>query len=277
MRISFNEHEDDALHGLRWQSQVIYIRGMRRFMDYQTGIVGGRKRRISYQMLMEISEQHPVQGSNVNRGTLSRSALRSSIGELQRAGLVQPIDNNSKYLIFRLMLADSDQSVQNKNDHRTTKEQPCKSDHDEPSNHNGFDGMNDHRTTNPLPPKNDIHPISDIRYKTTNVVMSGEAPNVSQLHKARNKKHRESAIKVIAFLNEKARRNYQNSESNMRLIIARLKEGATEMQCRQVIAKKTREWYSDEKMNEYLRPATLFNATKFSQYVGELVIVEEQM
>jgi hypothetical protein len=27
----------------------------------------------------------------------------------------------------------------------------------------------------------------------------------------------------------------------------------------------------DEKMNEYLRPATLFNRTKFAQYQGELV------
>jgi uncharacterized phage protein (TIGR02220 family) len=28
-------------------------------------------------------------------------------------------------------------------------------------------------------------------------------------------------------------------------------------------------------MVEYLRPATLFNATKFEQYVGEVVPVEE--
>jgi hypothetical protein len=38
-----------------------------------------------------------------------------------------------------------------------------------------------------------------------------------------------------------------------------------------VIAKKCREWLHDEHMNEYLRPATLFNRTKFAQYQGELV------
>jgi len=33
---------------------------------------------------------------------------------------------------------------------------------------------------------------------------------------------------------------------------------------------KCREWGADEKMEEYLRPATLFNATKFAQYRGKL-------
>ena len=62
------------------------------------------------------------------------------------------------------------------------------------------------------------------------------------------------------------------------MIKARLKSGVTSGQCFQVIAKKTREWKGNLKMDEYLRPATLFNATKFEQYVGELVVkkVEEK-
>ena len=39
---------------------------------------------------------------------------------------------------------------------------------------------------------------------------------------------------------------------------------------RSVIAMKAREWSGDEKMREYLRPVTLFNATKFAQYQGQL-------
>ena len=42
-----------------------------------------------------------------------------------------------------------------------------------------------------------------------------------------------------------------------------------------VIAKKVREWGADPKMSTYLRPATLFNATKFAQYQGELVVPVE--
>jgi uncharacterized phage protein (TIGR02220 family) len=84
------------------------------------------------------------------------------------------------------------------------------------------------------------------------------------------------AIEILQFLNEKTKRAYRPVDSNLKLIIARLKSGVTVMDCRQVIAKKTREWKGNEKMAEYLRPATLFNATKFEQYVGELVEPEDE-
>ncbi|MHB1948752.1 MAG: conserved phage C-terminal domain-containing protein [Gammaproteobacteria bacterium] len=87
---------------------------------------------------------------------------------------------------------------------------------------------------------------------------------------------KKQAIEVLEFLNEKTGRRYRPVEANLKLIIARLKSGASVMDCRQVIAKKTREWKKDEKMSDYLRPATLFNAIKFEQYVGELVMPKEE-
>src|SRR5579872_1732537 len=77
---------------------------------------------------------------------------------------------------------------------------------------------------------------------------------------------------ILKFLNEKTGRAYRPVNANLKLIMARLKSGASITDCFQVIAKKTREWKGDAKMAEYLRPATLFNATKFEQYVGELVL-----
>lgn len=79
------------------------------------------------------------------------------------------------------------------------------------------------------------------------------------------------AMEVLQFLNEKTGRTYRSVETNLKLIVARLKSGTTVMDCRQVIAKKTRDWKDDPKMVSYLRPATLFNATKFEQYLGELL------
>lgn len=79
------------------------------------------------------------------------------------------------------------------------------------------------------------------------------------------------AIEILNFLNLKAHKAYRPTESNLGLIIARLRDGASPGDCKQVIAKKVREWGTDEKMEPYLRPATLFNRTKFDQYVGELV------
>jgi uncharacterized phage protein (TIGR02220 family) len=85
---------------------------------------------------------------------------------------------------------------------------------------------------------------------------------------------RQQAKEVLSFLNEKTGRAYEPVDANLKLIIARLKDGATAVDLRQVVAKKCREWIGDPKMAEYLRPKTLFNATNFAQYKGELVNVE---
>lgn len=89
--------------------------------------------------------------------------------------------------------------------------------------------------------------------------------------KALSSDARLQAVEVLEFLNLKARRAYRPTDVNLGLIAGRLKDGATVGDCKQVIAKKVREWGTDEKMEPYLRPATLFNQTKFDQYVGELV------
>jgi uncharacterized phage protein (TIGR02220 family) len=82
------------------------------------------------------------------------------------------------------------------------------------------------------------------------------------------------ALQVLEFLNEKTGRNYEPVAANVEMILARLKEGASVDDLRAVIAKKCREWAGDEKMSTYLRPATLFNRTKFAQYKGELGVAE---
>ena len=113
--------------------------------------------------------------------------------------------------------------------------------------------------------------------------MSGKPDVVSLQDYLTDKKINQSslltsqAIEVLQFLNEKTGRAYRVVDSNLKLIIARLKSGATVMDCRQVIAKKNREWKGDPKMAVYLRPATLFDATKFEQYMGELVLPKEEM
>lgn len=79
------------------------------------------------------------------------------------------------------------------------------------------------------------------------------------------------AEEVLTFLNEKTGRAYRPVEANLNLIRARLKEGATVEDCRMVVARKWRDWKEDDKMREYARPATLFAATNFAQYIGECV------
>jgi len=77
------------------------------------------------------------------------------------------------------------------------------------------------------------------------------------------------AILLLDYLNEKTGRSYRAVKANVSLIAARLNESTVE-ECRAVIDAKVAAWQHDKKMREYLRPATLFNATKFANYVGEL-------
>lgn len=80
-------------------------------------------------------------------------------------------------------------------------------------------------------------------------------------------------MEILTYLNQKAKRDYRAVDANTKLIASRLGEGATVAECKAVIDAKVKAWATDPKMNSYLRPETLFNATKFAQYVGELKTV----
>lgn len=80
---------------------------------------------------------------------------------------------------------------------------------------------------------------------------------------------RPTARRLLEFLNEKAGRSYRPVPPHLDLIVARLKDGATEANCRGVIVRKVREWRSDPKTAKWLRPSTLFRASNFENYLGE--------
>lgn len=87
-------------------------------------------------------------------------------------------------------------------------------------------------------------------------------------------RHRAVARELIDFLNEKSGKAHTHAEANLEFIVARLKDGATPEECRMVIARKCRDWRGTD-MEQYLRPATLFNRTKFASYQGDLVVAPE--
>lgn len=82
---------------------------------------------------------------------------------------------------------------------------------------------------------------------------------------------KETAVRVIDFLNLKTGKAFHPKGANLDHVIARLRDGATEQDCKTVIARKVRDWKGDEKMAMYLRPETIFNRTKFASYQGECV------
>ena len=76
-------------------------------------------------------------------------------------------------------------------------------------------------------------------------------------------------IEALSFLNDQANKKYHPVDSNLKFLSARFKEGHTLESVKQVIVDKCSEWLGTEN-EKYLRPATLFNAEKFNQYVGQI-------
>jgi uncharacterized phage protein (TIGR02220 family) len=81
---------------------------------------------------------------------------------------------------------------------------------------------------------------------------------------------------VLKYLNDATERNFQlrnpngKLTSNADLVVNRLKEGYTRLQLCEVVFYKAREWGGDDKMNQYLRPDTLFAKRNFEKYLGAI-------
>ena len=74
---------------------------------------------------------------------------------------------------------------------------------------------------------------------------------------------------IIDYLNEQTGRKYSHkANKNQDLIKARWNEGFRLDDFIQVVDNKVNDWLRDEKMNQYLRPATLFS-NKFDGYLNE--------
>ena len=75
---------------------------------------------------------------------------------------------------------------------------------------------------------------------------------------------------IITYLNQKTGAHYkQSSKANRKLIKARWNEGYKLDDFKKVIDNKAFDWQNDSKMWKYMRPATLFSASKFDDYLNE--------
>jgi len=123
MNSSWGDLEEAALQGLAWLAQIIYLRGLRRYMDYTTGLVG-IARGISRRSLAETAYLEPEPGRHSKESGLpTPSAIRNSLKALEKAGLIEP-RGTDKRLVFFLPLASRGQSVKKSSDRGATEERP---------------------------------------------------------------------------------------------------------------------------------------------------------
>jgi hypothetical protein len=117
-----NTQELSALMELPLNQRVIYLMGIRPYMDKNTCIVG-IKRRISYQSLCEVLYVAPIAG--VQTTSYGLQQVRRAVKSLERAGLIS-IQSTEKQLILKCLFATENRSVLNKADMRPTAEADTK-------------------------------------------------------------------------------------------------------------------------------------------------------
>src|SRR5699024_921341 len=111
----------------------------------------------------------------------------------------------------------------------------------------------------------DNRPQAD-RKQTDNRLITDTEKNVKNV---KNDKEDIYTVEILDYLNAKADKKFKKStKKTQTLINARLSEGFTVEDFKTVIDKKVNDWKSDNKMNLYLRPETLFG-TKFEGYLNE--------
>lgn len=91
----------------------------------------------------------------------------------------------------------------------------------------------------------------------------------NRIEENRIEENRYIVEQIVKYLNDKTGKNFKvSSKTTKRHINARLNEGFTLEDFKQVIDNKANEWINDKKMNQYLRPETLFG-TKFEGYLNQ--------
>ena len=84
-----------------------------------------------------------------------------------------------------------------------------------------------------------------------------------------NKKGNSALYKeIISDLNEKTGKHFKITDDAKKLINARMKEGFLKEHFLKVHSNQSLKWKDDVKMNQYLRPATLYSQSKFQGYLN---------
>ena len=87
-------------------------------------------------------------------------------------------------------------------------------------------------------------------------------------NKTKSDNDNKSVKEVIEYLNLVINAKYKTStKSHIENISARLNDGHSINDLKLVIDSKSKEWLNDPKMVQYLRPSTLFQASKFQGYL----------
>jgi len=170
----FNEVEDELLQGLPCRTQVVYMRGLRPYMTFKTGIVG-IKRGVSYGSLSETSEERRLAGSTIKESLPTRQAMRTALDQLEKVGLIKRLSQGRK-LILLLPLADSDKTAEMSNNQSATIEEQISNTPAKPQQNAAVEQISNRPPTHTKPVRSNIPPVTGIRNTTTHRSKASSAP-----------------------------------------------------------------------------------------------------
>ena len=108
-----------------------------------------------------------------------------------------------------------------------------------------------------------------------NVETSKEKPDKEKTFK--ENKNQAIVEEIISYLNEKTNKHFMpKNKQTVKFINGRLSEGYSKEDLKAVIDNRVEKWLNDEKMNEYLRPSTLFRPSKFEAYYNDVLSMKEK-
>lgn len=119
------KEETELLHEKDEFMYKLYFHAIRRYVDYNTGIVG-LKRGISWESLAEEMYVAPRPGG-LRNGKPHKSAIRRSLWQLEKIGLIKTV-STGKRLVFELPIVIRDIQMRKKADTKPTHEEDTKAD-----------------------------------------------------------------------------------------------------------------------------------------------------
>lgn len=109
------------------------------------------------------------------------------------------------------------------------------------------------------------------------VYVDNNATKESKVKESKRNKDIGIYEEIISFLNDRTGKRFSSkSTANKKLINGRMSEGRILEDFIHVIDVKCNQWIDDPKMNEYLRPSTLFAQKNFENYVNEKPKIEKK-
>ncbi|HGC5653721.1 Vir protein [Legionella pneumophila] len=122
-------YELDALSEIPLMQRVVYLMGIRPYMDRKTFMVG-IKRKISYQSLRETLYVAPIKG--IKTGCPSHQQMKRVIKSLARQGIIE-IRSTTKNLIVKCLLANPYEPVEIENESQPENNPPTQAEQNQPA------------------------------------------------------------------------------------------------------------------------------------------------